>query len=174
MITMYIDKNGNAMKMQSEDSEIRIPVLAREYHRLMHTLVLTVNPSIDDYGKMMKAERKQKEGFKFIWLTMVLDGDPKDQFSWQLEGMSQFTGEAAEMIGPQWVSRREAWHKRYCSYWGLTSTQHMCNLGDTFYISDSAISDLKNCTLHLFGNCKIWTKKLSNVLLHIHGTYEEI
>lgn len=174
MIVMYVDKDGNAMKMKSEDTEIRLPVLVKEYNRLVHTMVITVNPGLDDYGKMMKIERKQKDGFTFTWLTMTLVGDPKDQFNWTLEGTSQFTGESADMIGPQWISRREAWHKRYCSYWGLTSSQHTCNLGDTFYVSDSALSDIRNCTIHLFGECKIWTKKLSNVLLFIHGTYEEI
>lgn len=174
MIIMYIDKNGESMQMHSPDEEIRLPVLCKEYNAFAHSMVVTINPGLPEYRQMMKAERKQKEGFSFTWMSMVLRGNPKDQFNWQLEGSEQLTGEAADMFGAQWLGRREAWHKQYCSYWGLTSTQHMCNMGDVFYISDAAISDLKDCTLHLFGRCKIWKENLSNVLLFIHGDYEEI
>lgn len=174
MIAIYVDAHGNAMRMETEDTPIVLPVLCKEYNNFQHSMVITINPGMPEYRQMMKAERKQKEGFAFTWMTVRLIGDPRDQFNWELEGQEQLTGESADMLSAQWISRREAWHKQYCSYWGLTSTQYMSNLGDAFYISDALISDLKNCTLHLFGEGKIWIEKLSNVLLFVHGKYEEI
>ena len=175
MIIMYVDKHGNAMKMESpDDKEIRIPVLCKEYNNLTHSMVITIDPGMHEYRQMMKVERKQKDGFTFTWLSMVLKGDPRDQFNWHLEGVEKLYGEGADMVGAQWLTRRESWYKQHCSFWGLTSTQYMSNLGDSFYLSDTVVTDLKNCTLHLFGYCKICTANLSNVLLYIHGSYGEI
>lgn len=175
MIIKYIDKHGNSMQMESPEEEIVLPVLCKEYNGIQHSLVMTIDPGISEYRQIQKVTRKQKEGFNFVWMEMVLNGDARDMFNWELIGEERLEGEAYDLMKAQWLSRREAWHKQHCSYWGLTSMQqNCCNMGDTFYLTDSMVADVKNCVIHLFGECKIWTSTLSNVLLFIHDQYEEL
>lgn len=156
--------------MESEDSEIVLPVLCKQYSGYQPSIVITVNPGIHEQNQIKKAARKNKENMQFTQLQLKLEGSPADLSSWKVSGQEQLTGVFAEMFGGQWISRIESWHRQYCMLFGLTSSNSFTGLSDTFYLTDAAVGNLKNCSIHLFGNQnKVWPETLSNVLLYIHG-----
>ena len=174
MKIMYIDYAGHSMCMDSNDIPVKLPVLCKEYDGFQHTMVTTIAPGVSEHKQILKAQRKRKDNMQFTHLEVHLEGDPDDITNWKLYGQEQFEGERAELFGGSWISRIESWHKQYCTLAGLNSIQIATTLSDTFYLKDALISGCKNCAIHLFGHCKIWTSSLSNVILYIHGEYDEV
>lgn len=170
MQIIYIDKNGKYMNMESDESEIVLPVLCKQYSGYQSSIVITVNPGIHEQYQIKKAARKNKENMQFTHMELRLEGPPSDINSWKIYGQEQLQGVFAEMFGGQWISRIESWHRQYCMMYGLTSTNSFTGLSDTFYLTDAALGNVKNCTVHLFGTQnKVWLETLSNVLLYVHG-----
>lgn len=174
MKIMYIDYAGHSMCMNSNDVPVKLPVLCKEYDGFQHTMVTTIAPGVSEHKQILKAQRKRKDNMQFTHLEVHLEGDPDDITNWKLYGQEQFEGESAELFSGSWISRIESWHKQYCTLAGLNSIQIATTLSDTFYLKDALISGCKNCAIHLFGRCKIWTSSLSNVILYIHGEYDEV
>lgn len=174
MKIMYVDYAGNSMSMESDDMQIKLPVLCKEYDGYTHTMVTTIAPGVSEHKQVLKAQRKRKDNMRFAQLEVRLEGDPDNITNWKLYGREQFEGESAELFSSSWISRLESWHKQYCTLAGLNSIQVATTLSDTFYLKDTLVNGCKNCAIHLFGHCKIWVSSLSNVILYIHGEYDEV
>lgn len=170
MKTIYVDVNGNMMQMESEDREIVLPVLCKQYTGYQTSLVITIAPTIHDHKQINKAIRKRNEKIKFTHMRLKLNDDPSNMFNWEIDGVEQLEPQFAEIFGGSWLNRLDSWHKQYCTVAGLMSSNMFSNLGDTYYLTNTLIGNVKNCTVHLFGDENtILPETLSNVLVHIHG-----
>lgn len=174
MKILYI-KNGTVLRGECEETKIVLPVLCKEYHSFQDSLVIIINPSIKDLKQIQKAGRKERTGLIFNKMEVELIGSPHEPANWELRGQETLGAIASDMLGRQWRSRIDAFCKQYCTVSGLLDTNNYTNLGDTFYFTDVVLGNVKNCSVHLFGNNnKAFINSLDNVILYIHGECDEV
>lgn len=174
MIAKFYHDKGQCMIGELTDKPIVIPVLLKEYNGYQHSLVISINPNSSDYAQIAKAKRKQNENIHFVRLKLRLLGSPDDISSWKIEDKSELTDSMLELFGGQWMSRIESFMQHYCTVGALAKRYGMTNFGETFYLNNAILGNAKDCVVHLYGKGKILPDTLENVLVYIHGEYDEV
>lgn len=164
---------NQSIEGEVEDQPIVIPVLLKEYTGYQHSLVITINPDSKDYAQIDKARRKQNENITFVHSTLTLVGQPDTLGGWMID-RTGVTPTMEELFGGQWMNRLESFVQRYCTTGGLTARYGRTNMGEVFYIQDGVIGNAKNCVIHAFGKGKIVRDTIENVIMYIHGDYDEV
>ena len=175
MRIIYVDRYGKRMEMESEDFEVRIPLLFR-YYVTLDSFSLFIDPDADIRRQMKKNLKNKPECFKYAHGVLIC---PSKDFSnpdaWEVEGIEKMEEDMRERLMHYWEGYTCNFFKTYCSentrLWrGVDTT-----LGDKFYLNDTIISEACDCTFILSGNHNgIRFSELSNVLLFIMGDYYEV
>jgi hypothetical protein len=172
MYIYYIDNHQNVISGNSTDAldlyELKIPIVIRHYLKL-DTYAVQVG---DDKNIPITHTHRRKEGnFVFYhgyiqcvgdpsvyedWVTILTDV-PEDMFSYILDTVTP-----------------------YVAYWFRVHTDinwpnihpDRCHLGIKLYLKDKSISNVANCSMYCFGNCKLDKTSTFNALIFAENELE--
>lgn len=173
MKVIYI-ANGNVVYGEIPESTIVLPVLVKEYYGYQHTVVVSCPAKHKDWLQVKKAERKKNENLQFFKLEVELTGEPNTVAGWKLKGTDHLQESTMELFASNWLSRIDSFVRTNCNLTGLIGQLGTTDLGDTFFLQDVKLAGVSNCTVHLFGSGQIMLSTLENVLLFVHGDYDEV
>ena len=173
MKVMYV-ANETVVYGEVPDKKITIPVLVKEYFGYQHSVVVACPAKHKDWLQVKKATRKQNENIQFFKLEAELIGEPNTVAGWKIKGTDNLTETTMELFSGNWLSRIDSFVRTNCQLTGLIGQVGTTDLGDTFYLQDAKLAGVSNCTVHLFGEGQIHLSTLDNVLLFIHGEYDEV
>ena len=175
MKTIYVDREGKKMEMESKDITVFVPILFR-YYKTMDSFSLFIDPTVDQYKQMAKNLKKHPEHFEYAQGNLIC---PTNDFcnpdAWEVEGLNLMSPEMRERLIHYWKGYTDWWFKTYCSensrLWRGTDT----TLNTKCYLNNTIISMATDCQFILSGEHNgIRFSQLSNVLIHILGDYYEV
>lgn len=173
MKVMYVT-NNIVTSGHIPEQKIILPVLVKEYTGYQHSVVVSCPAKHKDWLQVKKANRKKNENVQFFKLQTELVGEPNNVMAWKIHGTEYLHDSTMDLFSGNWLSRIDSFVRTNCQLTGLVGQLGTTDLGDTFYLQDVDLAAVNNCTVHLFGKGTIAISTLENVLLFVHGEYDEV